>query len=174
MSFAVECYLDDTASEKINAFRDIFRENNITVDEGTSPHISLAIYEETNQDLFQAGIKKFSETFSSFSFNFMNFGIFPTKESVLFMAPKVSARLLSFHREFHKQFEEFRMGLSEYYSPEYWVPHCTIGIHLNNEQMHKAMALLHRFEFPLKAEIIEIGVNEFPPNRELYRYRLTG
>lgn len=174
MSFAVECYLDKSSTEKVNAFMNLFRENNITVDEGTSPHISLAIYEKTDRDLFQAKLKEFSARSSSLSFTFMNFGIFPTEESVLFLAPKVSGRLLSFHREFHMLFEEFRKDLSEYYSPEYWVPHCTVGIYLNNEQIKKAAELLYKFEFPLKAEIIEIGVNEFPPNRELYRYKLKG
>ena len=173
MSYAVECYLDDAASETINALRTLFKKNKITIDEGTSPHISLAIYDEIDPELFSERIKDFSEVFSSFSFNFMNFGIFPTMESVLFMAPKVSDELLFFHSEFHKQFKPFSRNLSEYYSPEYWVPHCTIGIYLNKKQIRKAIGLLREIELPMKAEIREIGVNQFPPNRELFRYKLN-
>ncbi|SDY53742.1 hypothetical protein SAMN05660462_00257 [Proteiniborus ethanoligenes] len=44
MPYAIELYLDDEGSTRINEIRSELQKNKIYIDEGTKPHVSLCIY----------------------------------------------------------------------------------------------------------------------------------
>jgi len=67
MPYAIELYLDDSSSKKINDIRNKLLSNNITIDEGTDPHISLAIYEDIPVEMFSNELKTFAKKINLFS-----------------------------------------------------------------------------------------------------------
>ena len=96
MNYAIELYFDDVASMKIEGIRQHLRLSGITVDEGAKPHMSLAIYSEVDEKYLIEKIRKFAERKPDFSLILPYIGIFPTDESVIFLAPKVTTELLSY------------------------------------------------------------------------------
>ncbi len=174
MSYAIECYFDDKSNKNIDKIRSQFSSNDINVDNGTRPHISLAIYDTLPINSFQNRFREFPLKMESITISFSNFGIFPTQESVLFLSPKVSLELINFHNHYIEEFSVYRKNIYQYYTPENWIPHSTIGINLTKEMLQKSMLLLDDVDLPFEATIKEIGILEFYPNNEIISFPLMG
>ncbi len=169
MNYAVELYFDSESSEKIQKIRDAFIIDNISIDMGTKPHITLAIYSNIELKRLIKKIKEFSKIKIDLSFQLSNIGIFPTRESVIFLSPKVTQEILSFHKNFLSFMDEFNENLYAYYCEKLWVPHCTLGLNLNDEELINAVKVLRaNFNIPIVGYIKQIGILEFPPNKQIY------
>jgi 2'-5' RNA ligase len=170
MNYAIELYFDDTSSNQIENFRQNLKTKGVTIDSGTLPHISLAIYLEPNIEQLTKSIIDFAKQEFELSLDLSSIGIFPGEESVIFLSPKVTPKLLNIHHEFLNHMQQFSVNLSLYYSELNWTPHCTMGIHLSPDQLLLAVdALNGLLETPIKASVKSIGILAFPPNNQILR-----
>ncbi|MPM63349.1 hypothetical protein SDC9_110229 [bioreactor metagenome] len=169
MNHAVELYFDESATRQINAVREQLSANGVPIDAGTRPHISLALYEDLNQYELIERVSSFARHPCRLSITMASLGIFPSRESVIFFAPKGTPKLLAFHADFLHFMEMYRPNLSPYYDVQSWVPHCTLGIHLNPDELTTAVRVLKELDpLPIQAGITQIGVLAFPPNTEVF------
>lgn len=169
MNHAVELYFDDTGTRQINIVREQLSASGVSIDAGTRPHISLALYENLNQHELIERVSVFAKHPCHLNLNMASLGIFPSSESVIFFAPKITPELLGFHADFLYFMESYHPKLSSYYDIPHWVPHCTLGIHLSSDELTTAVKLLKELNpLPILARITQIGVLEFPPNKEVF------
>lgn len=169
MNYAIELYFDDISSTKVDSIRHLLRSNNVTVDFGTMPHISLAIFSDVDENDLVEEITNFSKREIDLHLDLSYLGIFPIRESVIFLAPKVTQQLLVFHRDFLQYMSNFSANLSKYYGIDLWVPHCTLGIHMSDDELVNATRLIkNNIDLPIPVTIKEIGILSFPPNKQVF------
>lgn len=116
--------------------------------------------------------RHFSKTLFSFSVGFAAFGAFPTGEGVVYLSPTPTSSLLGVHREMYERLSSIGAAVHEYYVPESWVPHATIGLELPASEMGLAMTWLHANFKPLAGVYASIGLIEFRPIKDLGTFTL--
>ncbi|MEA5079103.1 MAG: 2'-5' RNA ligase family protein [Anaerolineaceae bacterium] len=169
MNHAVELYFDESATRQINIVREHLAASGVPIDAGTRPHISLALYEDLNQQKLIRQVSSFAKRPCDLNLSLGSVGIFPSNESVIFFTPKVTPELLTFHATFLQFMQSYHPNLIPYYDVPRWVPHCTLGIHLNAEELTTAVRVLKELApLPIQAGITHIGVLAFPPNTEVF------
>ncbi len=175
MNHAIELYFDEKSTQEIEAIRNLFTLEGIPVDEGTSPHISLALYENADETALVEKVKAFSRRQVNLKITMGALGIFPTDESVLYLAPKVTPELLALHSDFLRFMNEQQPYLNPYYDVPLWTPHCTLGIRLSEEELSRAVVLLKKHNpLPITAFITQIGVLSYPPNKQVCSIPFAG
>lgn len=172
MPYAVELYFDMESTKKIEDIRTKLKENGIGVDEGTKPHVSIAIYENLDIETFRIKLQKFSYQRNPLDIILASIGIFASECPVVFLAPIVTSGLLKFHKEFHEFFKELGDSAWDYYRPEKWVPHCTLAMNIPGEMVSRAVELARHFALPIYGTLQRVGVIEFSPNKQLFEYDL--
>ena len=63
---------------------------------------------------------------------------------------------------------DLKMNLNRYYDNDSWIPHCTIGIHLPEEQLLRAVSIMKKNIMPITATFTKIGIMAFPPNKQIF------
>lgn len=56
--------------------------------------------------------------------------------------------------------------------PDNWIPHMSIGKHLNEEQLVEAFRLLVKQFMPMEAIVTRIGIAKTNPHRDIKIYEL--
>jgi hypothetical protein len=95
------------------------------------PHISLAVYDHDDEvDEAAAGrlIERLAARHAPIEIAFASFGVFPTEENVLFLAPVVTPALLDLHATYHDTAAALPATCRSYYLPGRWVPHCSLSM----------------------------------------------
>jgi 2'-5' RNA ligase len=135
------------------------------------PHLTLATYEKTDnagRNSILAVAKDFAASFEGPLLRFANVGIFPAKDNtVLFLAPIVTAQLLEFHKGFHELSDKQELKGIEYYKPGQWIPHCTLDERPGSQDAGAMMAPVFshlKDVLPISArldsiEVLEVGNN---------------
>lgn len=183
-TYSIELYFDPTAAEVIRRLWDKVRAiaPSMASQLHARPHISLAVLpqgnstEKSNADLERlppilAGL---SAVESCFEIQFSSVGLFPTGNSVVFLAPVVTETLLSLHHRFHQALAAAQIEVVPYYRPQVWVPHCTIARQLEPRDLLAAVETVCRQDTFLKAQICEIGLVEASPVRQICTFPLEG
>ena len=132
---------------------------------GASPHVSLGIWETIDRQGAAAELARFAAQTPPAEVTLASVGFFP--RVAVFLAPTVTAQLLELHARFHRRFEHVGGAPWELYRPGVWVPHCTLAMDVEADRFGDALAIAGRVPLPLPARLIEIGIVEFRPVKEL-------
>ncbi|MEG2288459.1 MAG: 2'-5' RNA ligase family protein [Clostridium sp.] len=136
--------------------------NNI---EEISPHITLAVYQNINEEAFIEKFKAFKSNFKPINTSFDILGTFPTT-GICLIKPTVTEELLKFHGKYHEQFKSFNETASPYYLPNRWSPHCTLAINLSNDNLKKVFSFaLDKFK-PLNVTLNDVGLIKICSNND--------
>lgn len=130
--YAVELRFDHDLSARV---RDLWRTlaeigaGGFAAEGEAVPHISLAVYEGAIDEAAVSGrIVRLAGRYRAAGVTFAGFGVFPTGENVLFLAPVVTPDLLRIHAGYHALTADLRDACRAYYLPGRWVPHCTLAM----------------------------------------------
>jgi 2'-5' RNA ligase len=176
MPFAVEMFFDESADKLVRAvWDDLAREgtSSAMIDGNCRPHVSLSVLEQYSTPGFENELRTFAASHRSFPIKFDCLGIFPRTEGVVYFGAVAAEQLLSVHREFHHRFAGPMTGVSPYYLPGNWIPHCTLGYGLSLDAIPAAVAVCSRAMLPIAAQVKEISLVEFPGHREVVTCRLA-
>jgi 2'-5' RNA ligase superfamily len=99
-------------------------------------------------------------------------GLFPGV--AVFLAPTVTADLLGLHAGFHRRFARLGQGSWDHYRPGTWVPHCTLVTDMEPDQFAGALAIAARVPRPLECRLVEVGIVEFRPLKQVLSHALVG
>jgi 2'-5' RNA ligase len=170
MGYAVLLYFDRQTEECILDLRRALSEAcslSSSDSMGVRPHISLAGFSEVEPDALLSLVEEYARGLEPFAVQFSAIGIFPTPENVLFLSPVPTSQLLTHHQEFRRQLARSGLSPSLYYAPDNWVPHCTVGMNIPNEQFYQALEFCQTAFEPLAGVFQEIGVIEYWPLKPL-------
>jgi len=174
MSFSIELHFDEKSNLIIRNMWKKLRERGISayMDQyGGFPHIALAVFDDIDILEMERLIEKAAENESMFTVKMPSLGIFPSSESVLFLSPAASASLINLHAKLHRTLKDTE-GKWEYYLPDFWVPHCTLGMNIPKSKLHDALdAIVEDYE-PLDVRIETIQLVEFNPVKLVKSFKL--
>ena len=139
---------------------------------GVRPHVTLGIWETLDRDRAEAELTRFAAETPPVRVTFASVGLFPGV--AVFLAATVAAELLELHAGFHRRFARFGEAPSDYYRPGRWVPHCTLATDLEPDRFADALAIAGRVRLPLGCRLVEAGIVEFRPVKQLVSRALGG
>jgi 2'-5' RNA ligase len=137
-------------------------------DSGIRPHITLAACASVDISAAIKLLGRFAGSTASFAVLMPSFGLFPAIESVAYLAPKVTSELLALHAWLFTEFSAIALNCSLLYSPEQWVPHCTLATNLSAQHLSFALDACRSLRLPLVCTVTEIGLIEYWPVKQLY------
>lgn len=173
MSFSIELHFDEKSNLIIRNMWKKLRERGISayMDQyGGFPHIALAVFNDIDILEIERLIKKVIEDESMFNIKMSSLGIFPSNESVLFLSPAASATLINLHSKLHGVLKEIE-GKWDYYLPDFWVPHCTLGMNIAKSKIHDALDVIIEDYEPFDAKVETIQLVEFNPVKLVKSFR---
>ena len=174
--YAIELYFDSEMEKKIFDFRDSIYHlglDPVLGKLGDKPHVSLAVFPETNTAHLQQISAAFSKMIHPFPVQLDSIGVFPTTKNVLYLTPIPSLQLLQVHRQFHKLLEDEQIASNPYYLPDYWMPHCTIELNLSDSQLNLALSLCKQHFTPIRGMFASLGLISFRPIVYINEYPLS-
>ena len=176
MGYAVELFFDNESTLFVTRFCNVLAkrlEKPSLSDRDIRPHVSLAVYDDgLNVEEFEEKLHKFAKSVEPFEFCLNSVGTFPGNQGVVYLAPIVSQKLLTVHKEFHQHLKIFETFAMTHYYPNFWVPHCTVTININPAEIAQAITLSRAKLEPIPGSFQEIAVVEFPPVKELLVFKL--
>ena len=181
MGYSVELYFD-TCSE--NKFRELWRElhelgiSKFMHESGGRPHIALVIFDEDDCDLnmLRQLFHNFFMKKDPLELIFSSIGIFPSEEGVTYAGVKPIASLLDLQEDFYNRVKDTSLASQvwAYYTPEYWVPHCTMTIGTTAEEQLMAVDLLRRRFRNIIAKTESVALVKFYPYELIDEIHLKG
>ena len=170
MGYAVEMYFDSASESRVYSLWDDFaRFGAPSMRDGAArPHVSLVVADSVDVPATCELVDRFARAAKPFPFSLASLGLFPSSETVAYLAPKVTPGLLAMHERFFDQFSSVASGIWQHYAPATWVAHCTLAIGLLPEQLGQALDACQSFGLPLACTVAEIGLVEFRPVKQLY------
>ena len=177
MAYAVVLYPDQETQERIRGIWSELARCGISDHMLIShwrPHISLAVFNELDVPDAEEKLRALAADTPSFPVLSSSIGIFPGEQNVLFLSLVVSDDLIRIHRQLHELVRAHRDQEREFYLEDRWVPHCTLAERLPQSLVGRATEVCARMPMPIAAEVIEVGLVEFRPVKEICTFRLIG
>ncbi|MFX1380688.1 MAG: 2'-5' RNA ligase family protein [Promethearchaeota archaeon] len=153
MPYAIVLSFDEESSFPILQIFEKFKDEKIgsmLYDPKMKPHITLSTYENINIQYAKERLSLFSVENKPLRVQVSSIGYFPVEKGVIFLNPKASNELLIIQQKIFSLFKDFEGGTS----PLTWVPHCTLGMYLQKEDITKAIDII-------KKEIVITEENPF-------------
>ncbi len=155
MPYAVELALDPTSAGVV---RRLWRELDAAgityvARAGARPHVTLGIWDALEHEDAVAELRRFAAATAPVTLRLASVGLFPGV--AVFLAPTVTPELLDLHARFHHRF-----GL--------------LGRAPWPDQFASALSIAARTPLPLESRLVEVGIVEFRPVRQLVSCALGG
>lgn len=167
MPYAVEMYVDARTDQVVRRLWADLKNAGIPNEleqAQARPHISLACYEHIQPERLVDRLAAFAEDLSVLSLTFSFIGVFP--KGIVFWGINANTRLLQVHSRYQAAFTEFDGVSFALYHPGIWVPHCTLAMGLNQDEITRSVALAQRCALPIEAQLEKLALVEFAPTRE--------
>lgn len=176
MPYAFNLYFDPSSEDTLRAVWRELAQTNIAPYmflAGARPHFTVAAYETIDVAHSEGQLQTLAAITAPFSVTLTHLGVFPTTK-VVFAAPTVTTALLEFHGDVHRLFKDMGREPVAYYLPGQWVPHCTLGLELEQRLIPQAVAISQRLNLPMAVQVEAIGLIQTHPAQELFTYPLGG
>lgn len=109
---------------------------------------------------------EFSKTLKPFKLTLISVGTFMTNENVIFLEPVMTEELIDIHRRFTEFMRDFDGELNKYYDIDKWMPHATIAIRLQDEELIKGLKVLKStIKLPIVVNVDRIDIINYPSNQ---------
>ncbi len=175
MGYAIELYFNFQFEEKIHFLWDELSEAgvpSILQRIGSRPHLSLAVMESCDEVLVSELLGKFIKKFPKFFIEFPAISLIPGEQQAVFLTPVPNLLILEMQRAlFHILVKN---GYFPYgrYEPNKWLPHCSISKELSSSDALKTTEICQNSSVTGMAKVIEAGIVEFRPRREIKTFNL--
>ena len=141
-------------------------------DNDSTPHITLCIFENINENAMNQRIRNFAANTKKFSIQFTAVGCFPTTNDVIFIIPIVSNEMHAVYNNIFTLFKDFHynkmdsnkartLNLHKYFFPEVWFPHVTIATKLNASDFYQAFSIARTKFKPFSGTVEKISTINF-------------
>lgn len=175
MSYSIELYFDCHFEQKICHLWDQLSAAgvpSIVQMMGGRPHISLAVLEAIDEEQATNLLEAFVNGFSQFKIEFPAIGLIPGCQQTVYLAPVISASLLEIQKQLFQLLESHNSIPFERYQPNNWLPHCTLSKELTACNALTTLGICQSAALTGTAQVIELGLIEFRPRREIKTFVL--
>lgn len=145
--------------------------NTFMTDERIPPHITVLGFETREEEkaieLMDLNIKKIKRG----QIYLASLGVF--KRQVIYVQPILNEYIHQLSNTVYGIYEDIpNVKFNPYYKPFSWIPHMSVGKHLDDKQMEQAFSVLVKQFVPIKAEITRIGFARTNPHEDIKLYEL--
>ena len=109
---------------------------------GYPPHFTFAIYEEFELEALKSAIGEISKNCPPITVTFSEISLFDVERLVLWLKAADEAPLRKIHKQIHDLIDPGTC--IDYYTPQLWQPHSTIGMNFGNEMREAALEFATR------------------------------
>ena len=160
---AMQSYINSVAKVTGNSFM---------IDGNIPPHITLLAFNAKNETEVIESFEEHLSEFASDNIYFASIGVF--KKQVIYAQPVLNEYLQNFSLKVYTIFKDIKdIEISKFYRPYSWMPHMSIGKHLDNEQIVESFKLLVNQFMPMEATIERIGIAKTNPHKDIKVYNIS-
>ncbi len=130
MQYAIELYFDSETESFVQALCQSIADKGIStkfLEWKTRPHLTLACFSDVDEELAKERLSAFAAKHPALPAYLGSVGMFPDT-STIFLSPVMTSPMYQFQRELHEAMAGFDTGGWEWYTPDRWVPHCTVAL----------------------------------------------
>ena len=148
--------------------------NTFMLDNNIPPHITLLGFQGKDEQelikIFDACIEDIG-TEKENKLYFGSLGVF--KGQVIYAQPVLNEYLHELSQMVYNAYGNVDgIEFSPFYKPFSWLPHMSIGKHLDEKQMEEAFKILVKSFVPIEAAVTRIGIAKTNPHRDIKVYEL--
>ena len=176
MPFALVMYFDHLSEEPIWKVRKDISDSGITSsldNSGIRPHLTLNVFNEVDCLPCEEELAAFARKTRLMSLQVSYIGFFTNPDPVVFIAPTPTKELMIFHQNILSILPGNTRPASSMYLPGTWVPHCTLALDFEKEYIPDVVRLCLDLPLPFTMRATQVGVVEFQPIKDLYKFNLT-
>jgi len=123
------------------------------------PHFSYQVAQHYDLDLVEPVLKRITSNITTFKVRTSSLGIFTGTSPVLYIPVVRSLELTQLHEEIWREIATAGSGVQEYYHPEQWMPHITIGFSdINKDNLSQIIPFLANRDFNWEITVDNIAV----------------
>lgn len=170
MQYAIELYFDKETEKKLLGLAQRVADENLStkfLEWKTRPHLTLACFNDVNEQKCTEQLKNFAQNHKVMPAHISSIGMFNDTKTI-FASPIMTQSMYRLQAELYECLKDHDTTGWEWYSPNIWVPHCTLALTGEDEEsiFYKASDLiLHEFK-KMSGEFVAIGLVKitFPVN----------
>ncbi len=137
------------------------------------PHLTLAIYDDIQQEDLFAGLAAAVECLSNLTIRFESLGFFEAPYGiVLWAAPVLPESVFDAHASVHSTVDTSLCRSN--YRPGVWVPHCSLATAVSFERKKEALAIVEQSIEPFEVTFDAADCASFMPVRVLKEAKFSG
>jgi 2'-5' RNA ligase len=123
------------------------------------PHFSYHVAQDYDLDLVESVLKRITSNITTFKVRTSGLGIFTGTSPVLYIPVLRSLELTQLHEEIWKEIATASSGVQEYYHPEQWMPHITMGFgDINKDNLSQIIPFLANRDFKWEITVDNFAV----------------
>ena len=179
MQYAIELFFHEEMEKKLFHYAQRIAEEKFStkyLEWKTRPHITLAYFHDVDEKKCIEKIKLFTQKHKPMPAHIASVGMFPDTKTI-FVSPIMTGGMYQFQKELHESLCDFDTSGWEWYSPDRWVPHCTIALMGGDDEEAYISAcdlVLREFE-KINGEFSSIGLVKISfPVEEIFVSELKG
>ncbi|KAG9448766.1 hypothetical protein H6P81_008731 [Aristolochia fimbriata] len=173
--YAIELYFDPALENQVLKAWNVLARRQIStqlIEMESRPHIRLLSNSQLDPPKLQNVVKTFASRQEPLPLTFSSVGSFPSDANVLFLSPTPSVSLLQFQLQLCDALKKEGVEIGEEYRPDFWVPHCSVAQDVPRNRLAEAFCILRDLKLPVSGYVMDVGLVEFSPVRELYSFPL--
>lgn len=172
--YLISIYFDEKTEQLMQSFINQVAKitgNTFMIDGNIPPHITLlGIQGEDEEEIIRL-LDANIDSIESEDIYFASIGEF--KRQTIYVQPVLSEYL---HKLSQKVYDIYKdkegIKYNQFYKPFSWVPHMSIGKHLDECQMIEAFKYLVMNFVPMEARVTKIGIAKTNPHRDIKIYEI--
>ena len=172
--YLISIYFDEKTNKYLQKLINQIAEktgNHFMTENEVPPHITIAAMETREEAVAIAELEKLVSSLHKGEIRFVSVGTFLPQ--VIFAQPVLNEYLHELSEELNQAIIKLPdTKVSGSYQPFSWLPHCTIGKQLTEEQMGMAFEILQNQFVPFTATVTSIGIAKPNPHRDLALWKL--
>jgi len=175
--YAAVIKLDAISSKTVTDFWHRLAEKNISsymIDNDYQPHVTLGVCDKLDDQKCFLGLKNFTLACEPFTLTLSSFGFFIAEECALYLGVTPTKHLIDLHERFHDAFCRYAEQVNPHFSPENWVPHCSLAVKMEASLVTPGVEIIRSMPLPINSVAKEMAIIEAPPWRELAAFPLMG
>jgi len=123
------------------------------------PHFSYHVAQHYDVEKLEPILKRITSNITTFQVRTSGLGIFTGTSPVLYIQVVRSLELTQLHEELWRELSTVGSGIQQYYHPDQWMPHITIGFgDINKDKLSQIMPVLATRDFTREITIDNIAL----------------
>src|SRR5712691_6731205 len=123
------------------------------------PHFSYHVAQAYDIDKIEPVLQRITSNITTFNVKTGGLGVFTGTSPVLYIPVVRSLELTQLHEELWQEISPVSSGVQEYYNPDQWMPHITIGFgDISKDKLSQMISLLAERDFNWEITVNNIAL----------------